>query len=101
MNDKLTAAKDAIIDLNLDELNELIPFFNTLLKSQRQLKAAKSIVALRPGDQVVVNGLRQRDMNGRQGVVVSIKRTKVVCKFPGTSWDQGANVPATCLTKAA
>lgn len=93
------AAMNVLRVLNHDELSEILPFYNNLLKLNRRIEASVAVMSFAPGDDVVLHNIRPQHMNGSKGTVVSVKQTRVYCKFPGTKWEYGVNVPATCLTK--
>jgi hypothetical protein len=93
------AAMNALRVLNLDELNEILPFYKNLLSLNRKIEASTAVMDFAPGDEVVLHNIRPKHMNGSKGTVVSVKQTRVVVKFPGTAWAMGVTVPATCLTK--
>lgn len=93
------AAMDALRVLSLEELNQILPFYKNLLSLNRRIEASTAVMDFLPGDDVVLHDIRPKHMNGCKGTVVSVKQTRVFVKFPGTKWEYGVNVPATCLTK--
>ena len=95
----LDTAKQALAVLNLEELNTLLPFYNNLLRMNRHEVASDMVAVLNKGDKVTIHNIRPAHMNGREGEVIFVKKTKVHCKFPGTQWEYGVTVPASCLTK--
>lgn len=96
---KVLAAMDALRALSLDELNQILPFYKNLLSLNRRIEASTAVMEFLPGDDVVVHDIRPKHMNGAKGTVISVKQTRVMVKFPGTKWEYGVTVPATCLTK--
>ena len=95
----VTAAMNALRVLNLDELREITPFFKNILSLNRRVESSAAVLSFAPGDDVILHDIRPAHMNGSKGTVVSVKQTRVLVKFPGTKWEFGVTVPATCLTK--
>jgi hypothetical protein len=95
----LEFAKDALNLLTADEVEEFLPYFNAVLKLKRYEKTMKIMSTLKKGDKVKLTNVKPAFNNGAVGVVVCKKETKVRCTFPGTSWEHGVTVPASCLIK--
>ena len=92
-------ARTALAALTCEELNELVPHYKALLVNARHRQNYEAITALKPGDKVVLGSIRPKHMAGSKGVVMAVRQTRVVVKFPGTQWAEGVSVPASALTK--
>lgn len=92
-------AKDALRNLTVTELNNMVPFIKNLLSLRRRTAARQNIDTLKPGDNVIISGIRPPSMNGQIGEVMELKITKAVVRIPGTLWAKGVDIPASCLTK--
>ena len=97
--ENLDAAKEAIRKLTYAEMQQLIPFFKNVLSNRRSQASEAVIYTLKPGDKVKLINIKPRYMIGSVGTVTQVRRTKVLCSFPETSWAGGVIVPAAALTK--
>lgn len=79
--ERFREALDIIGEMSLEQLNQVIPLFNTAIKKSRAVNNAKALAELQVGDRVRLGGLKPAYLNGCRGIIVKFNPTRVQVKI--------------------
>ena len=92
---------DVIVEIHKGTFDDQMRMLNDVIKSRKELVAERMLYSLRPDDQVRLNGLRPKSLNGLVGKVIKTNRTTVTVRLgEDAGRHQGVNrIPCACCEK--